>query len=228
MGTRGRIDVPTLDKEQLRELLVAVSDVIITLNDDYVVLGVTDPMAIDNLTLWKWTGRRLAEIVTTDSVPKISRMLREESSGAGASGRWRHINFLDAANKNLPLLVKYFQVNAGARTTRLLVCRDLRPVQDAQIKFQQALADLDARAEADRRAAQNAELALHAQERVADVSDLIGRKPFDEIVVEATQILERTFFAEALKRSGGDSAAAARLLKMPLEDFLERLANIGV
>ncbi|MBX9760551.1 MAG: hypothetical protein K2Y29_17360 [Beijerinckiaceae bacterium] len=221
MGTRGRIDVPTLEKEQLRDLLVAVSDVIITLNDDYVILGVTDPMAIDNLTLWKWTGRTLAEIVATDSVPKISRMLRDESSGLGVSARWRHINFLDAANKNLPLLVKYFQVNAGARTTRLLVCRDLRPVQDAQIKFQQALADLDARAESDRRA-------MHlSQEPPADLSDLIGRKPFDEIVLEATQILERAFFSEALKRTGGDTAAAARLLKMPLQDFLERLANAG-
>lgn len=221
MGTRGRIDVPVLDKEQLRALLVAVADVIITLDDNYVVIGATDHMAIDNLTLWKWTGRRLADIVAADSAPKIARMLREETPGAEGSTRWRHVNFLDAANQNLPLLVKYFQLNAGAASTRLLVCRDLRPVQDAQKRFQQALSDFDARTEAARRVADE------ARDPATDLSDLIGRKPFDEIVVEATEILERAFFAEALKRSGGDVAAAARLLKLSEEDFLKRLRKGG-
>ena len=143
--------------------------------------------------------------------------MREETSGGDTSSRWRHINFVDAANGNLPLLVKYFQFNAGAATTRLLVCRDLRPVQEAQTRFQQALADFDARTEAARRAAEE------AREAATDLSDLIGRKPFDEIVVEATEILERAFFAEALKRTKNDTAAAARLLKLTEDDFVKRL-----
>lgn len=227
MGSRGRIDVPVLDKEQLRELLVAVSDLIISVDDNYVVIGATDPMGIDNLTLWKWTGRRLADIVAGDSAPKIARMLREESRGAEGSARWRHINFLDAANRNLPLLVKYFQLNAGAVTTRLLVCRDLRPVQDAQNRVQRALADFDARTEAARMEAAR-KAADEARDASADLNELIGRKPFDEIVVEATEILERAFFAEALKRTGGDTAAAARLLKLPEGDFLKRLRKDSV
>lgn len=221
MGARGRIDVPALESDQLRQLLVAVADVIIMLDDNYVVVGATDPMKIDNVTLLRWTGRRLVDLVAPESVEKISGMLREDSRAAQSSDRWRHVNFLDAAGRNLPLLVKYFELATGPVTTRLLVGRDLRPVQEAQKRVQRALADLDARHGARRRA-------QHALDASVDLNELIGRKPFDEIVVEATGILARAFFSEALKRTGGDRSAAARLLGLPESDFLERLAKFGL
>jgi len=219
MGARGRIGVPSLDREQLKELLVAVADVIITLDDNYVVVGVTDPMNLDNLTIWKWAGRKIVDVVAPDSASKMSRLLREETPGGAVSPRWRHINFLDAAGGNLPLLVKYFYLPAGASTTRLLVGRDLRPMEEAQQRFQKALAELGP---GPARPPQG-----ETYDPAADFDDLFGRKAFDEIVTEAREILERTFFAEALRRANGDSAAAAMLLGLEEADFLRRLRKEG-
>lgn len=215
MGVRGRTEVPMLDREQLRELLVAVADIIITLDENYVVNGVTDPMNLDNLTLWKWTGRKIIDVVAPDSLPKVSRMLRAEGPEGSSSGRWRHVNFIDAAGGNIPLLVKYFHLPSGPNTTRLIVGRDLRPMEEAQQRFQRALNDA-----APPPPAEPVEAGYNPQ---GDIDDLIGRKPFDKIVMEATEILERTFFAEALRRANGDSAAAAMLLGLDEADFRRRL-----
>ncbi len=141
MSPRGRIGVPSLDSEQLTSLLVAVADIIITLDENYVVVGVTDPMNLDNLTLWKWNGRKIVDVVAPDSVSKMSRLLRAEAADGTPPDRWRHVNFLDAAGGNIPLLVKYFHLPAGQMTARLLVGRDLRPLEAAQQRFQRALAD---------------------------------------------------------------------------------------
>ena len=219
MSPRGRINVPSLDREQLTSLLVAVADIIITLDENYVLIGVTDPMNLDNLTLWKWTGRKIVDVVAPDSAPKISQLLRAETAEGASPDRWRHVNFLDASGANIPLLVKYFHLPAGQMTARLLVGRDLRPLEAAQQRFQRALADA-----APQPIAQSPETGYDPQ---GDIDDLIGRKPFDKIVNEATEILERTFFAEALRRANGDSAAAAILLGLDEQDFLRRLRRDG-
>ncbi len=219
MSPRSRIGVSSLDREQLTSLLVAVADIIITLDEDYVVVGVTDPMNLDNLTLWKWTGRKIVDVVAPDSAPKIARLLRTEAADGTPPDRWRHVNFLDAAGDNIPLLVKYFHLPAGQLTTRLLVGRDLRPLEAAQQRFQRALADAAPQPDA--------VLPDAGYDPQGDIDDLIGRKPFDKIVTEATEILERTFFAEALRRANGDSAAAAILLGLDEQDFLRRLRRDG-
>jgi hypothetical protein len=221
MGARGRSAVPLLDRQQLQELLVSVADIIVMLDDDYVISGVTDPMNLDNLTLWNWIGRKVVDVTAPDSLPKLSRLLREEGFAGPASDRWRHINFLDAAGGNVPLLVKYFHIAAGPVTTRLLIGRDLRPMEEVQQRFQKALDEFQTRPEPECMATQAAYNAS------SDVDDLIGRKPFDQIVMEATDILQRTFFAEALKRAHGDTAAAARLLCLDEADFLARLRKEG-
>ncbi|MFN3889347.1 MAG: hypothetical protein ACK4MV_03040 [Beijerinckiaceae bacterium] len=205
----------------MKDLLVAVADVIITLDDNYIVIGVTDPMNIDNLTLWKWTGRKVIDVVSSESVPKLSRILREEAPGDTMSGRWRHINFVDAAGGNLPLLVKYFHLSAGPVTTRLIVGRDLRPIEEVQQRFQKALDEMAPERASDRAPA------APPYDPTPDFDELLGRKPFDEIVDEATQILQRTFFTEALRRANGDSAAAAMLLGLDEAEFLRRLRQEG-
>jgi hypothetical protein len=218
MRARSRIDAPSLDREQLKDLLVAVADVIITIDDDYVIVGVTDPMNIDNLTLWKWIGRKVVDVASPESASKLSGILRSEGPGAPATDRWRHINFLDSRGGNVPLLIKYFHVPAGPATTRLLIGRDLRPMENAQKRFQATLADMAARPPARPAGAFDTSAALCA---------LVGSKPFDEILTEAMEILQRAFFTEALNRSSGDASAAALLLGLELDDFLRRLRKEG-
>jgi hypothetical protein len=218
MRASSRIDAPSLDSEQLKDLLVAVADVIITIDDDYVITGVTDPMNIDNLTLWKWIGRKVVDVVSPESAPKLLEILRREGPGAPANDRWRHVNFLDARGGGVPLLIKYFHVPAGPATTRLIIGRDLRPMENAQKRFQAALADMAGRPAERPAGSFDASIALR---------ELIGSKPFDEIVTEAMEILQHAFFTEALSRCNGDASAAARLLGLELPDFLRRLRNEG-
>ena len=94
-------------------------------------------------------------------------------------------------------------------------------MEGVQQRFQKALDEFQTRPEPECMATQAANNAS------SDVDDLIGRKPFDQIVMEATDILQRTFFAEALKRAHGDTAAAARLLCLDEADFLARLRKEG-
>lgn len=218
MGALGRNGVPGLDRDQLRDLIVSITDVIIALDDNYVIVGVTGPASIDNLTMLKWTGRKVQDVVSPESAPKLLRILRAETPGAEPSQRWSHINFLDAASGSLPLLVKYFWLPGGATTTRLIAGRDLRPMEEAQKGFRNALAEHGPSPPSPQ---------AEPYDPSADFDALFSSKPFDAIVAEARDLLQRTFFAEALRRANGDNAEAAKLLGLDKADFLRRLRREG-
>ena len=117
-------------------LLLAAADLSLSLARDGTILDLTvgapDLMA-DGAAAWR--GRRLADLVTIESKPKIAELLAEAARGGAA--RWRQVNH-PTPNGEVP--IRYACVAAGDHL--LAIGRDLRAtaaIQQRLLQTQQAL-----------------------------------------------------------------------------------------
>jgi transcriptional regulator PpsR len=86
-----------------------------------------------------WVGRALRDIVGPDSRDKAESLLRDAQDSAKAP-RWRHLNFVLPAGRELPLL--FLAVKMGPNGHVLAVGRDLRAtaaLQQRLVEAQQAM-----------------------------------------------------------------------------------------
>jgi transcriptional regulator PpsR len=81
----------------------------------------------------KWIGKRLADLVTLESRPKIALMLREAADGA--EPKWRHVNYPSRKGPDVPIQHAALAFPESGRT--LILGRDLR----GAMALQQRLAD---------------------------------------------------------------------------------------
>jgi Bacterial regulatory protein, Fis family len=171
------------------------------------------PLLLDDLRCVGWP---LADGVSAESRPKVGELLSANCLAGDGEYRWRHINLLRRNGHTLPVLAKYVELGADAERMRLLIARDLSAVSEMQQQFAQAFAEVDRMV--DRMA--------HAREQPAlteaALQSRIGIDGLDTILGDTLRHVQRRCIAIALARSQGNTAAAALLLGISLEDYRQR------
>ncbi|MEK9812688.1 MAG: transcriptional regulator PpsR [Bordetella sp.] len=125
-----------LDAEESAALVTAAADITLVIDAQGIIRQV-----ITGSADWQpnraqdWVGKKWAEVVTSESRPKIEEMVREAQEGK-AEGRWRHINQLSQPDEEIPILFSLLRV--GKDGQMVAVGRDLRPVASLQARLVEA------------------------------------------------------------------------------------------
>lgn len=217
MTAHSKMTLPDLTSAQVEHLLVGLADILIRLDASGCITSVIDTAGIAGGAESGWIGKTLPAVASPESIAKIEKLIRADAVSDGSTP-WRHINLTTAAKTTIPLLVKHFCVTAGSMQLRLIAGRDLRPLQQAQVKFQEAAAELE------RRASQRAAGGPHRGGLSVQLggTHVLGSKPIDDIVKETADRVQEAFFAEAMRHAGGDPDKAAALLGLSTAEFLRR------
>jgi hypothetical protein len=211
------VAIPYLTSMQVENLLVGLADILIKLDAAGRIIGVVDTAGIANGSEAGWIGKTPPDIASVESVTKIQKLIDADAFTDGPSP-WRHVNLVINAKSTIPLLVKHFSMMAGAIPLRFIAGRDLRPLQQAQVRFQEAAAELERRI--DRR---NVECFTRpGLNALVGVTHALGSKPIDEIVKETADRVQQAFFSEAMRHAEGDPEQAAKLLGLSTDEFLRR------
>jgi hypothetical protein len=219
MTANPKMTIPDLTSAQVECLLVGLADILIRLDASGRITSVADTAKIANGAEKGWLGKTPAAIASPESVGKIEKLISADAISDG-SAPWRHVNLTTGGKATIPLLVKYFAVAAGSIQLRLIAGRDLRPLQQAQVKFQEASAELERRMP--RRTAGGDGLSPGGVNMLVGGTHVLGTKPIDDIVKETAERVQQAFFAEAMRHAGGDPEKAAGLLGLTTSEFLRR------
>lgn len=128
-----------VDPTTVGSVITVASDVALVVDGDGVVRDVavgSDQVRLDGYG--RWVGRRWAEIVTTDSRPKVEALRREAKQGTASS--WRHLNHRSPTGGDLPINYAAVEIRPDGRL--VAVGRDLSDVASLQqrlVEAQQAL-----------------------------------------------------------------------------------------
>jgi hypothetical protein len=217
MTANPKMTIPDLTSAQVEHLLVGLADILIRLDASGRITSVTDTAGIAKGAEAGWLGKTLAAVASSESVGKIEKLIGADAV-SDCSTPWRHINLVTTGTATIPLLVKHFAVTAGPIQLRFIAGRDLRPLQQAQVKFQEAAAELERRMS--QRAAGGA--SRSGVNVLVGGTHMLGSKPIDDIVKETAERVQEAFFAEAMRHAGGDPEKAAELLGLTTSEFLRR------
>ncbi|MDP4948899.1 MAG: PAS domain-containing protein, partial [Burkholderiaceae bacterium] len=125
-----------LDADESAALVTAAADITLVIDAQGVIR-----QAITGSTDWQpsraqgWVGKAWANVVTSESRPKIEEMLREAQAGK-PDARWRHINQLSEQDEEIPIL--FSLVRIGKEGQMVAIGRDLRPVASLQARLVEA------------------------------------------------------------------------------------------
>lgn len=118
-------------------LIAAAADIAMIVDDRGVVrdLSISAPDLAGQLRdAGQWRGRKLADVVTTESRPKVDALLAD--AAARAETHWRHINHPATAGPDVP--ISYAAARAGAQGRTVVFGRDLRPLSSLQRRLADA------------------------------------------------------------------------------------------
>jgi transcriptional regulator PpsR len=125
-----------LDADESAALVTAAADITLVIDSQGVIR-----QAITGSNDWQpsraqgWVGKAWANVVTSESRPKIEEMLREAQAGK-PDARWRHINQLSEQDEEIPIL--FSLVRIGKEGQMVAIGRDLRPVASLQARLVEA------------------------------------------------------------------------------------------
>lgn len=199
---------PPLTAAQLETVLFGAADVVLALGHDRRIQALRTAPGFDVPAEPDWIDRTLDEVICVASRAKLPSLLSQGS--ADGKARWRHMNFY-FGGVSVPLLVRYYGFDGVGGGRHVIVGRDLRPTVAMQAKVQRAVIEMEQRAEDQR-----------TDPRLSDLAAQVGERPLDLIVDEMARMLERLCIAEALRRSGADSDAAAQMLGIEPQELARR------
>jgi transcriptional regulator PpsR len=123
-------------------ILEAASDLAITVSADGRILKVSSQNGDWPVALGKsWVGQPWTRVVGSDSRPKVDEMLRDAAAGVRQS-RWRHLNHLDAAGEEIPILISLVKLEPDGPL--IAIGRDLRAVASLQARLIESQQRLEA------------------------------------------------------------------------------------
>ncbi|WP_244437524.1 transcriptional regulator PpsR [Roseivivax isoporae] len=123
------------------EVLAASADLSVMLSPDGTVTSVVPGRGIDAFAgLDAWVGRKIEDLLTSESVPKLRRALGTLERGE-AGARPVELNHVDGEAWEFP--VRYTLLRYGADGSVLMAGRDLRAVAETQSRLVQAQMSLE-------------------------------------------------------------------------------------
>lgn len=130
-----RPDLPALTPSALGQYLDLTQDLVLLLDDDDVVSYVYQDHTLFNEDSFMWVGRTFESILSVESRAKVRLILDNDVQDASSDARWRHINLNRLNAPSLPVLARYTRIVGDAVQARLIFCRDLRPLEEANQRF---------------------------------------------------------------------------------------------
>lgn len=120
-----------LDAETAATLIAAAADIALILDRSGMISDVafhSETLARDLPPPSQWLDRRWSELVTSESRPKVERLLAE--AGSKGAPKWRHLNHPVPGGADIPVLYSAVQAGKGGRVVAF--GRDLRALSDLQ------------------------------------------------------------------------------------------------
>lgn len=222
---RPRDLLPALTPDHVRSVLAAAADASFVLDADGVVLDAFAAAGFPERVLFDWIGQSFAEIVAPDSRSKLDALLADPPGTEISGGRWRHVNLSLGDGASLPLLMRRLHLPGTAPARRILIARDLRPLQAEHERFRQAIAENSRPSEPP--VVPQAQPDPAAAQGQSPLADLLGRQTLDAIVAETVRAIEVMCIDAALARCNGDRDRAASLLGISADDIMTRGGRPG-
>ncbi len=124
-----------ISTEAIGTLLSASADIVLVLDADGTILDVSSGASVLAVTGGHkaWVGKTWADIVGTETRPKVARLLKD--AGSHARLTWRQLNFAGTNGIDVPL--SFCAIEIGPKGRMVALGRDLR----AQAELQQQLVD---------------------------------------------------------------------------------------
>ena len=122
----------SLDAQSVATLIATASDVALIVDADGTIRDVafqSEDLSEDLDTSKSWIGRKLANTVVLDSLPKVTHLLADAAS-TNAKPKWRHLNHATSAGASIPVL--YCAVQVGEDGRLVVFGRDLRAMSSLQ------------------------------------------------------------------------------------------------
>lgn len=133
--------VPVIGAEALSGIIAAASDIAIAVSRSGQILSVlVNPSDASIDSLRHWEGRALIDVLTEDSIPKVTTLLASLENG-DLPLRALELNHCDSADWSFP--VRYSFHPFGTRGAFLMLGRDLRPIAETQQQLVQAQMSLE-------------------------------------------------------------------------------------
>ncbi|MEM6578804.1 MAG: hypothetical protein AAF678_09955 [Pseudomonadota bacterium] len=134
-------EFPCLSSVHAAMIVKHCADITLQISDDYVIKDVYAAPGLHEDAFRDWIGQDLKDIVCADSQSKIGFVVGDNCASDTSEGRWHEMNFNAPKGGAIPLHVKFFRLVVDNRQAHLLCARDLRPLGQAQARFQRELSD---------------------------------------------------------------------------------------
>lgn len=132
---------PSLSSAHAALIVKHCADITLEISDSYIVEEVFIAPSLPPESFEVWIGQDLKDIVCTDSQSKLGFVVGDNCASDTSEGRWHEMNFNAPSGDPIPLQVKFFRLVVDDRQAHLLCARDLRPLGQAQARFQRELSD---------------------------------------------------------------------------------------
>lgn len=223
---------PDLSAEWVQRWAQKTQDLVLLLDGRDCVAGAVHDGAFAADDVHHWIGQRLLDVVSPDTRHKIDMLLTNDAARDDADDRWRHINLVGVDGAIRPVLTRYMQLPDAGQPTRTVICRDLRSSQvlnqrylTAHREIEQTVLDLR---ETIRAKDQELQTLRAATLDVVRLVDQIRRGGFDQVIGQATRILQRQCLQMLLDQAGGDPQRAARLAGVDAASWAQRAQAAGL
>lgn len=224
--------LPSLSSAWVRLCIEMTQDLALFLDQRSIVIDALRAESFSVADVSHWIGLPLRSIVGRDSVAKIDLLLSNDVSEPSSDIRWRHINLLGADGSVFPVLARYLVLKSDAEDARMLVLRDLRPLQAANERFTSAQRETEHQYNERVRQLESTIQALQTR-MIADASvervlAKIGDSPLSKVISETAHSLERRCLLAILQEAGGDHELAAKVAKMTLDAWMNKVRTHGL
>jgi len=132
---------PSLSAVHAALIVKHCADITLQISDSYIVEDVHIAPDLPSEAFEVWIGQDLKDIVCDDSQSKLGFVVGDNCASDTSEGRWHEMNFHAPNGDPIPLQVKFFRLVVDNRQAHLLCARDLRPLGQAQARFQRELTD---------------------------------------------------------------------------------------
>lgn len=226
------VKLPSLTPAWVRLCIEMTQDLTLFIDHRTIVIDAIRAESYSAADVSHWIGLPLRSIVGAESAGKIDLLISNDVSEPSSDARWRHINLLGGDGSILPVLARYLVLKSDAEDVRMLVLRDLRPMQAANERFISAQRETEHQYNERVRQLENTIQVLQtrmiADASVEGVLEKIGDSPLSKVISETANSLERRCLLAILQEAGGSHEVAAKVAKMPLEAWMNKVRTHGL
>lgn len=225
--------LPAISPAWFRAFIENTHDLVLVLDNNDVIVGTFQNDSFNQIDVHYWLGLPLVGIVGLESIAKVSFLYADDAAIVGSKARWRHINLNGARGESIPVLAKYFVMSEDEQEIRMLVLRDLRPIQRTNERFIAAYQEAESvflkkyqqLAKKHNEYKKQLPRALYSDDRLIQE---MKNSSFTTVISETVKALEKQCLEVILKEAGGVHEKAATTVGLSLKEWLVKAAEYGL